>query len=857
MTLTRGSLIGSYEILGPLGAGGMGEVYRARDSRLSREVAIKVLPAALSSDADRLRRFEKEARSASALNHPNIVTIHEVGAADSTSYIVMELVDGVTLRELIAEAPLPVRRLLNLAAQIAGGLAKAHGSGIVHRDLKPENVMVTHDGHVKILDFGLAKLTEPDPSPGQETRSPTMSAGTESGVVMGTAGYMSPEQASARPLDFRSDQFSLGSILYEMATGKHAFARETKPETLTAIIRDEPEPIASLNPRLPAPLRWIIERCLAKDPRERYASTDDLARDLAHIRDHLSEASIPSEPLVAAKPRRKSWPLAAAAFLAVAVLGLLAGRVAWKTSPSPHTFERVTFRRGLVSNARFAPDGQTIVYGAGWEGERHALYLTQLGSNESRTLLEDTDLYSVSSKGDLAVMVPAKGRGTLCRMPLTGGAPRPVLADIGWGDADWSPDGEQFAVVRTAQGRNRLEYPIGNLLYETSNQIGGPRVSPEGERIVFFEREGDWSIAVLDVRGKGKKTLSRGWDEVRGGILAWTPDGKEIWVTAGQQGRPEALWAIQVSGKRRLVARVPGILELFDMSKDGRVLVGHHLVLTSVIWRLSGQTNERNLSWLSESRATDLSSDGKTVILAETAEGGGPAGSTYLRKTDGSPAIRLGDGTSGALSPNGSWVITLLPPIGGKPPRMNMLPTGAGETKSLISEGFENIDGTRWMPDGKTAVFSAAEPGRGYRLYLLDVETRRARALTPEGVRFPLAGSAVSPDGTRVSAVRGGTPFLWPTDGGDPSPIPGLLEREVPLQFTADGKSVYVAGPSEPPVRVSLIDLADGERRFWKEIRPLDPNVRMFGIRITPDGESYAYTASRVLSTAYVIDGLR
>ncbi|MFN2385272.1 MAG: serine/threonine-protein kinase [Thermoanaerobaculia bacterium] len=356
--------MGPYEVIGPLGAGGMGEVFRARDPRLSREVAIKVLPEALSSDRDRLRRFEKEARSASALNHPNIVTIHEVGSVDSGSYIVMELVAGVTLRELIAEAPLPARRLLNVSAQIAEGLAKAHGSGIVHRDLKPENVMITGDGHVKILDFGLAKLTEPNPTRGDETRSPTVSAGTEPGVVMGTAGYMSPEQASGKIVDFRSDQFSLGSMLYEMATGKHAFARETKPETLTAIIRDDPEPIALLNPRLPAPLRWVIERCLAKEPKERYASTEDLARDLAHIRDHLSEASVVSSPETAARPARRPWLLGAAALAAAAVLGLLAGRFAGKPASLAPTFQRVTFRRGLVSNARFAADGQTVVYGA-------------------------------------------------------------------------------------------------------------------------------------------------------------------------------------------------------------------------------------------------------------------------------------------------------------------------------------------------------------------------------------------------------------------------------------------------------------------------------------------------------------
>src|SRR6266487_4582008 len=256
MTLAAGSRLGPYEILSPLGAGGMGEVWKARDTRLGREVAIKVLPAEVAADPSRLKRFEKEARSASALNHPNIVTVYDIGASDSVSYIAMELVAGKTLREVLFSGPLPVKRLLQVATQIADGLARAHEGGIVHRDLKPENVMVTKDGLVKILDFGLAKLTQVDSS-GEGSHLPT-ETGTSPGVVLGTAGYMSPEQASGQPLDFRSDQFSLGSILYEMATGQRAFQRKTGVETLVAILREEPKSIAELNPAAPAPLRWTI-----------------------------------------------------------------------------------------------------------------------------------------------------------------------------------------------------------------------------------------------------------------------------------------------------------------------------------------------------------------------------------------------------------------------------------------------------------------------------------------------------------------------------------------------------------------------------------------------------------------------
>src|SRR6266568_2795195 len=266
----------------------MGEVYRARDTRLARDVAIKVLPAELTDDSGRLDRFEKEARAASSLNHPNIVTIYEIDQVDSTAWIAMELVDGKTLRTLLDGGALPWRKLLSLAAQTADGLAKAHAAGIVHRDLKPENLMVTRDGFVKILDFGLAKLVPAGFESSEGSHLATVTRGTEPGTVLGTVGYMSPEQASGHPVDFRSDQFSLGAILYEMASGKRAFDRPTAVQTLSAVIQDEPEPLSATAPKIPANLIWIIERCLAKDPEERYASTRDLARDLAALRDHVS-----------------------------------------------------------------------------------------------------------------------------------------------------------------------------------------------------------------------------------------------------------------------------------------------------------------------------------------------------------------------------------------------------------------------------------------------------------------------------------------------------------------------------------------------------------------------------------------
>src|SRR6266542_363211 len=406
--LGAGSRLGPYEIVAPLGVGGMGEVYRARDGRLGREIALKVLPTDVAGDTDRRSRFEQEARAASALAHPNIITVYDVGESDSMVWIAMELVEGRTVRDLLASGPLPARRALEIGTQVAEGLAAAHAAGIVHRDLKPENLILSRDGYVKILDFGLAKLGERGIA---APEGPTVSAGspgTEPGTVMGTVGYMSPEQAAGQVVDFRCDQFSFGSILYEMATGQRAFQRKTGVETLAAILREEPKSIAELNPAAPAPLRWTIERCLAKEPDERYASTKDLARDLKSVRDHLSETSTATLTAVPVRARNgRLLPAAAIVFVLGALLGgAVLRRLGSSAPPSQPVFRPLTFRRGTINGARFAPDGKTIIYSAGWDGKPAESFATQADSPESRPLgLSAATLVGVSSSSDLAVIL--------------------------------------------------------------------------------------------------------------------------------------------------------------------------------------------------------------------------------------------------------------------------------------------------------------------------------------------------------------------------------------------------------------------------------------------------------------------
>jgi Tol biopolymer transport system component/predicted Ser/Thr protein kinase len=857
VTLSAGARLGPFEILSPIGAGGMGEVYRARDTRLSREVAIKVLPAEVSSDADRRNRFEQEARSASALNHPNIVTLYDIGTHEGTLYIAMEVIEGRSLRELLTGDLLPSRKILDIAVQIAEGLAKAHSAGIVHRDLKPENVIVSKDGFVKILDFGLAKLTQQTTS--DASNLPTMAEpATRPGTVLGTVGYMSPEQASGQPVDFRSDQFSFGSILYEMATGKRAFQKATGVETMSAIIREEPEPIARANPAAPAPLRWIVERCLAKDPDERYASTRDLARDLRSIRDHLSETSVSTEAVAApaAVARRRRGLLAAciAGALLLAV-GILVGRWATLKGSSNPTFQRMTFRRGAVLTARFAPDGQTLVYGAAWEGNPVEIFTTRIGSPESRSLgLPPADVLSVSSSSELAILLNRRyvlgweSRGTLARVPLSGGAPREVLEDVG--DADWSPDGKELAVTRELGDRRRLEYPIGKVLYETSGWISNPRVSPDGRWIAFVDHplRGDslGSLALVDGAGQ-KRTLSEAFAPIE---LAWSPKGDELWYAWGA-----SLQSVTLAGKKRAIASFPGGWTLSDVSRDGRVLFDQRSLRREIVAGIAGTPRERNLTWLNWSFPTALSDDGKVILFDEQNQG--PTGNypIYLRQTDGSPAALLGQGGSFDLSPDGRWVVTASFPDRDE---LVLLPTGPGQPRRLGKAGL-TFQWATFFPDSQRILASATEPGRRSRLFVQSVSGGKPRAITPEGVTA-LGTHAVSPDQRSIVATDPDRRIaIYPIEPAEPKPIPGLEPDELPVRWTQDGRGVYVWKPSEMPARVSIVDVASGHRTLWKEIVPPDPAgiLGLWPILITEDGKSYAYSYRRVLGELYLAEGLR
>jgi Tol biopolymer transport system component len=712
--------------------------------------------------------------------------------------------------------------------------------------------MVSKDGFVKILDFGLAKLTEIAPQ--EASVLPTaVAAPTQPGTVMGTAGYMSPEQASGQPVDFRSDQFSLGSILYEMAAGQKAFQRKTGAETLVAIIREEPQPLSQLAPQAPAPVRWIVERCLAKDPEERYASTKDLARDLRNLRDHLTETSASGALQVAepAKAPRRGWlvPAIAALLLGAGLGALVHARVGSKPARAPK-FQQLTFQRGQVLSARFAPDGQTIVYSGAWEGRPPEIFTARADSPESRSLgIPGATVLSVSSAGEIAVslnrhfVVGYEATGTLARVPLAGGAPREILESAQ--AADWSPDGKNLAVCRVVGNKSRLEYPIGKVIYETAGWLDQVRMSPDGKLLAFVDSpqrgNNNGNVKIVDTSGK----VRLDGPFVSGtSSLAWSPKGDEVWF-AGVE-------ALTLDGKVRPVWVSPNA-GVFDLSRDGRALI-NELTARREIVGFPRNGPSRNLTALNWSFPTAVSEDGETVLFYEQIVE--PPG-VYLRKLDGSPAVRIADGEGYGFSPDGKWVVTVRIP---ERHTIALVPTGPGEPK-ILDMGSLNCGWAGWFPDGRRILVGGYESGRGARLFIQDLSGGKPRPISSEGVTF-VGGNALSPDGRSILG-RGpdGRLAVYPADpsAGEPRPIPGLGPDEYPIRWSADGRSIYVSHLSALPGIIDLVDVSTGSRKEWKRFEPPDPSgVEQAGPAvISPDGSAYVYSYRRTLGDLFLVTGLK
>jgi serine/threonine protein kinase len=848
--LHRGSSLGPYEILSKVGEGGMGEVYRARDTRLRRSVAIKVLRAEFAADPGRLSRFEREARVTAALNHPNILAIYDIDFGGHLPYLVTEWLEGETLRSAATGTRLSAARAIDYCAQVARALAAAHDQGILHRDLKPENLFLTRDGRIKILDFGLAKLIEADTSAAVDT--------TEAGRVLGTAAYMSPEQARGDAVDARTDIFSLGVILYELISGRRAFTGDTPADVLSAVIKDDPPPLSEGEINTPPGVDRIVRRCLEKDRDLRFRTAHDLAFALEGL--SLSHSDVRPKP-----PARSRWLTSGIAAIALASLAFGGG---WfvesrRDAAPPPLFTQLTYRRGIVTGARFAPDGQTVVYSAAWDALPERVFTTRIGERESRDLGIEGSLWNISRSGALAVKTGQRpnlvhGPGMLATLSLSGGAPRELLENVA--AAGWSPDGESLAVAREIGGHAVIEYPMGRVLYRAHGGITAVCVLPDST-VALFEDDPDSgnTISLVDRNGR-HRVLSAGWVGL-GRAVAWSPATNEV-VFSGWRGSGDtAIYAVTTSGRLRLVARVPVDIALQDVDARGRILLTRNVQRDGVVALVPGDTQERDLSWLDFSTATDLSADGRLILLGDwggdlAVAGGGIA----VRTTDGGPIIDLGRGQPLALSADGRRVLALPSQTDLFGDRLLVIPVGAGERRELRHASMSRIFDGGWFPDGRRVVVVAGEDQEKARLYIWDAEG--------SGAPHPVSGEGafsrprVSPDGAWVATITDPASLsLYPVAGGTPRVVPGIQADDGLLGWSTDGKSLFVRRGSGPRgvALVERLEIATGRRSRWKELHPAE-RAGVLGIstiRMTPDGNSYAYTFSSALGTLYLAQGLK
>ena len=853
-----GKSLRSYRIEAKLGAGGMGVVYKAVDSRLGRTAAIKILSSGVLN-AERERRFVQEAKAASSLNHPNIVTIYDVDTQEidgkPVQYIAMEYVPGDTLDHLIGKKGLRIRDVLKYSIQIADALAAAHAAGIVHRDLKPSNVIVTELGVVKILDFGLAKLSEPAEADAfAETMHGEGSPLTEEGTILGTVAYMSPEQADGKPVDRRSDIFSFGSVLYEMATGQRAFIGGSKLSSLSAVLYKDPQPASQAAAEIPPELDRIIARCLKKDPERRWQSMADVKVALEELRDELdsSHFALAVPPAGTRRPSHsRLW--AGLGVLAGVLLGValhVTYQQRYHPAADPPSFQRLTFRRGDVTSAKFGP-GETVVYSAEWDGAPSTLFSAQPGNRESRPLpLPNGKVLAISAHGEMAILQGDGDVGTLARVAFAGGSPRPVLEGVS--GADWGPDGDSLAVVRTVGGKFRLEYPIGTVLYETEKRPPmTPRVSADGKLVAFFDFDvevGDYALCIIGPNHP-RQVLSRGWRAT--GALNWTPDNREIWFSGGVPGGDPALYAVNLSGVQRLVTQTGGIIVMQDVARDGRVLLSTVNSRLGILYQPPNGSPQRDLAWLDSSLIYELSNDAQSMVFVELSNGQGRNSAIYLRKTDGSPAIQLGYGNRPSLSPDGKWVACIHHE--GDRSSLMLLPTGPGESQFPKIESM-HFDGVEWFPDNKRILFTGNETGHAIRTWMYDLESNKAIPVTPEGTR----GMRVSPDGQWFITVDPHKLLMTSVESQSSRTIIDLQPGESAVRWSGDGRYLFLQQRDAGSIKISRLELATHRKEPWLVVKVPEPGATFLGpLALSADGKACATTIQRDLANLFLVRGLK
>jgi eukaryotic-like serine/threonine-protein kinase len=856
MSLAAGTRFGPYEILSAVGAGGMGEVYRAKDTRLQRTVAIKVLPSHLSQNERLQKRFEQEARAVSALNHPNICTLHDIGSQDSLHYLVMEFLSGETLRDRLRSGALSARKCIEFGIQITQALGAAHEQGVVHRDLKPENIFITKEERIKILDFGLAQFSEKVIA-GDVSVTPTKSKITDAGTIMGTVGYMSPEQVRGVEVDEKSDLFSVGVILYEALTGKRPFERETSAETMTAILREDAEEITKLNPNLPPVLATVIQRCLEKKPEQRFHSAHDLAFAL-QVSTSTSEIVRPTSTSAAERPRRNLRWLALLLLLPILLaVGLWIGRQTSKHIQP--TFRAQTFRRGIIHSAILAPDGVTLIYGASLEPGPFQLYSGRTDSIESRKMdLPPADILGISKDGTMAILLNRHylgswlNIGTLAKVPVGGGSPREILENVY--DAAISSDGNNFAIVRAVGGRQQLEFPIGNVIMKTDGWITSPRISTDGKRIAFIDHHilpDDRGFIALAEGGKVKR-ISDEFSGLTG--LCWSRDEKTVWFTGAREGEDSSLWEAREGKSPRLILSAPTNLKILDLDHTGRVLLSTGDRRAELGGKVAGDETIRDLSWYGDEDLCGISADGTTLAATQTSQGSGKNYQVYFRRLDGSATVLLGPGNCEGFSPDGKWVLASTPSESQS--HLILYPTGPGGV-TKISMGNVRFTGRTtagWSTDGKRVGILGTPEDNRKRAYVMSLPDGKLSAITSSETIH----AVFSPDCEKAFAITAdGKRMIYSLSGTPPQPVTGLAPDDWPFQWDATGTSLYVSDQSFP-AKIYRVDTNTGARELWKEISPPDPLGVLYGrVLLTPNGQHYVYRFRRVLNRLYLAENLR
>ena len=847
-SLSPGDRLGPYEIVQLLGAGGMGEVYRARDSRLQRDVAVKVLHRSISLTPEHAERLGREARAAGSLNHPNIVAVFDVGSDGPMPYVVTELLEGESLRARLGRGPLPYRKAIEYGIQLAEALGAVHEKGIWHRDVKPGNVFVTTDGRVKLLDFGLVKLKPRDGPVGSQDST---SGVTEAGGVHGTYGYMSPEQVLGETLDHRIDIFALGAVLYELLTGDPAFRRKTAIETTKAVLNEEPADLLEGKAKVPRAAVAVVRRCLEKNREERFQSARDLAFHLQQLHDMETAANPTAAGL------RAPWRPAIWAALGAGVVALAAVLLAATLRPPVPVFEQLTFRRVRIGGARFASHDGAVVYSESRDGRPPEVWWLSGGdSRQPRELGRAGADVLAAHGGKLALSVGGRFIigdrfvGTLAEAPMGEGLPHELTENVD--DADWDPSGSKLAIVRWATssvgGESRLEYPPGTVLYTTTGSLRYPRFSRDGRRIAFLVdptgRAAGGKVAMVDLSGHAM-ALTEDWPSAHG--IAWSARGEEVWFAAGPSRADRSLRAVNLQRRQRVILPAPVSMTLRDIASDGTVLLSRDDERSAIVGVPPGDTTERDLSWFDTSGLADVSDDGRLVLFSDRF-------GIYIRHTDGSPPILLGlkDGFADDISADGTKVLATT----AMGDQIVVLPAGLGDPVRLPSHDIRSYRGALWLPDGHRILFNGTQPGKNLRSYIQDlVGGALPRALTTENTW----ATSISPDGQNAACIGPEGISLWPVDGGAPRAVASSHPGERPVAWSADGRYVWVFRRGELPASVFQLDVATGARRPWKKLQPPDPSgvYSIDNFKVTPDGRSYYYSYRRVLSQLYAVTGLR